>query len=85
MERRRRFDHQRIKPGYDEQDSNQTPQKIDIALGAVVNRAGNHGADDGTPGLNENHDATDLGKVGATEEFPDTGPIYWKRRFHYRE
>src|SRR5262245_37109512 len=85
VERRGWFDDHRVKAAYDEQDSNQTPQKRDIALRSIVNCPGNHGADDGTPGLNENHDAADLGEVGAPEEFSDAGPIYRESRLDHRK
>ena len=51
----RRSDYHRVKASYDEQHSNQTPQKIAIALGSIINGAGGDGTQDGAPCLHEDH------------------------------
>ena len=72
---------QDVKDRRDPAQCHEDPREMEIALGAVIDRAGHHRSEYASPGLEEAHGAAYLGEVVAAEEITDRCPGCGKQSF----
>ena len=71
---RRRLDQERRHRGGNQERDGDAGKDQLVALRAVVNRAGDEGAEDGAPGVEKIHIAADCAEGFAAEEVAHRGP-----------